>query len=106
MPRLIVNTSNLKSGGALQVASTFIEGLRSFSQNQYFVFLPLVLYKSIERHNFPNNFTFYLVDNPSIIPFFKKETSLSNNSPVPEPLIEEIEKKSPNPNLKKLFYAQ
>ena len=31
---LIVNASNLRSGGALQVASTFIEGLRSFSQNQ------------------------------------------------------------------------
>ena len=72
MPRLIVNTSNLRSGGALQVASTFIEGLRSFSQNQYFVFLPLVLYKSIGIRDFPDNFTFYLVDNPSIIPFFKK----------------------------------
>ena len=76
MPKLIVNTSNLRSGGALQVASTFIEGLRSFSQNQYFVFLPLVLYKSIERRNFPDNFTFYLVDHPSKIPFFKKASNL------------------------------
>ena len=75
MSRLIVNASNLRSGGALQVASTFIEGLRSFGQNQYFVFLPLVLYESIERHDFPSNFIFYLVDNPSIIPFFKKKSN-------------------------------
>jgi len=75
LPKLIVNTSNLRNGGALQVASTFIEGLRSFSQNQYFVFLPLVLYKSIGRRDFPDNFTFYLVDHPSKIPFFKKASN-------------------------------
>jgi len=72
MPRLIINASNLRGGGALQVASTFIEGLKSFSQNYYFVFLPPALSESIKENEFTKNFIFYRVDNPSIVPFFNK----------------------------------
>jgi len=42
MSRLIINASNLRGGGALQVASTFIEGLKSFGQNDYFLATSLV----------------------------------------------------------------
>jgi hypothetical protein len=59
MSRLIINASNLRGGGALQVASTFIEGLKSFSQNYYFVFLPPALSESIEEYKFTKNFIFY-----------------------------------------------
>lgn len=86
MSKLIINASNLKTGGALQVAATFIEGLKSFNQNDYFIFLPPMLSDSIKEKDFPNNFTFFQVENPSVIPFFGKgcaklSTLESNISP-------------------------
>jgi len=72
MSRLIINASNLRGGGALQVASTFIEGLKSFGQNDYFLFLPPALSESIKEKEFTKNFVFYRVDNPSIVPFFNR----------------------------------
>ncbi len=70
MSRLIINTANLKGGGALQVAITFIEGLKNFNENEYFVFLSPALSKFIQEKNFSKKITFFQVDNPSVIPFF------------------------------------
>jgi len=68
MARLIINTSNLKGGGAFQVAITFIEGLRSFTENEYFVFLTESLYSSIDIESFSENIIFYKVSNPPVFP--------------------------------------
>jgi glycosyltransferase involved in cell wall biosynthesis len=55
MAKIIINASNLKGGGALQVAITFMEGLKEFKRNKYYVFLPPVLFKSIDFEKFANN---------------------------------------------------
>jgi glycosyltransferase involved in cell wall biosynthesis len=70
--RLIINTSNLKKGGALQVASAFMEGLKSYNQHDYFVFLSPALSLSINKKDFSDNFTFYTVGNVSPLIFFSK----------------------------------
>ena len=69
MSKIIINASNLKGGGALQVAITFIEGLKEFKKNKYHVFLPPILFKSIDFENFSNNIVFYKVINPPVISF-------------------------------------
>jgi len=69
MAKIIINASNLKGGGALQVAITFMEGLKEFKKNKYYVFLPPVLFESIDFEKFANNINFYNVNNPPVISF-------------------------------------
>jgi glycosyltransferase involved in cell wall biosynthesis len=72
MAKIIINASNLKSGGALQVAITFMEGLKEFKQNKYYIFLPPVLHQSTIFEKFSNNIIFYNVSNPPVFSFFGK----------------------------------
>ena len=70
MSKIIINASNLRGGGAFQVAITFIEGLKEFKINKYHVFLPPILYNFIDFNDFSNNIVFYKVINPPVIPLF------------------------------------
>jgi glycosyltransferase involved in cell wall biosynthesis len=70
MIKIIVNASNLKGGGAFQVAITFIEGLKDFKKNKYFIFLPPILFHSIDLKNFSSNIIFYNVSNPPTLSIF------------------------------------
>ena len=70
MSKIIINASNLKGGGALQVAITFIEGLKEFKENKYYVFLPPVLFESINFEKFSNNISFYYVPSPPVLTIF------------------------------------
>ena len=63
--RIIINTTNLKVGGALQVAISFIYECINFDQHKYFVFLSPSMSKEIKQNLFPNNFQFYEFKNPS-----------------------------------------
>lgn len=67
--KLLINASNLVKGGAIQVGISFLEELKLLSKdNKYFVFLSSQISKQIDESHFPNNFTFYKVNNPK--PFF------------------------------------
>ena len=83
MTKIIINASNLKGGGAFQVAITFFEGLKEFTKNKYFVFLPPNLFQSINFEKFSNNIIFYKVNNPPVISIFgwglKELTNLEKN---------------------------
>lgn len=57
--RIIINATNLKQGGALQVTSSVLEQLKSFTEHEYHVFLSPQLSEQISVSNFPGNFTFH-----------------------------------------------
>lgn len=57
--RLILNATNLKQGGALQVTCSVLEQFKLFPENQYHVFLSPQLTGYVDLDNFPENFTFY-----------------------------------------------
>jgi glycosyltransferase involved in cell wall biosynthesis len=56
---LIVNTSNLRQGGGIQVALSFINELIKFPENEYHVFLGHDVFLQINSKTYPNNFYFY-----------------------------------------------
>lgn len=70
--KIIINTTNLKIGGALQVAISFIYECVDFDENEYFVFLSPSMNKEIKQELFPNNFKFYTFKNPSRFILFDK----------------------------------
>ncbi|QDM00894.1 hypothetical protein [Aliarcobacter butzleri] len=70
--KIIINTTNLKIGGALQVAISFINECINFDENEYFIFLSPSMSKEIEQNKFPNNFKFYTFKNPSRFILFDK----------------------------------
>lgn len=57
--RIIINTSNLHTGGGVQVAYSFINECISFGENEYHVFLCKRLIEQIDQSVFPENFFFY-----------------------------------------------
>ena len=68
--KIIINTTNLKLGGALQVARSFIYECINIPSNEYHVFLSPALEKEVCRDYFPSNFIFYSFDNPSVFIVF------------------------------------
>ena len=70
--KLIINTTNLKFGGALQVAISFIYESIYFIDNEYHIFLSPTVAKEIDVSQFPENFLFYNFDNPSRFILFDK----------------------------------
>lgn len=63
--KIVINTTNLKVGGALQVAISFIYECMNFTDNEYHVLLSPTMLKEIDSSVFPKNFIFYYFDNPS-----------------------------------------
>lgn len=65
--KFIINTTNLQSGGALQVALSLLEEWnKSPVQNEFHIFLSPQLKRLLTRNNFRANFTFYNFDkNPT-----------------------------------------
>lgn len=76
--KIIINTANLKIGGALQVAISFIYECINFTENEYHVFLSPSMSKEINIDEFPNNFVFHFFNNPSRFIVFDKVISLLN----------------------------
>jgi len=70
--KIVINTTNLKLGGALQVATSFIYECINIPSNEYHVFLSPALEKEVCRDHFPSNFIFYSFDNPSVFIVFCK----------------------------------
>ena len=57
--KLIINTASTYKGGGIQVARSFIEECKNFSENKYFVILSTSLSKMLKGKDFPENFTFF-----------------------------------------------
>jgi glycosyltransferase involved in cell wall biosynthesis len=64
--RVIINTSKLRFGGAIQVALSFIYECRQFQENEYHVFVGSGVGKSLREEDFPKNFYFYRMDLGSV----------------------------------------
>lgn len=59
--KIIINTSNLYVGGAVQVALSFIYELKKYN-NEYHILLSPAILNQIKQETFGNNFTFYLIE--------------------------------------------
>lgn len=57
--KILINTSNLKATGVVQVASSFINECASIKGYEYIVFLSPQVKKNISIKAFPENFIFY-----------------------------------------------
>lgn len=70
--KIIINTTNLKGGGALQVAISFVYECIHFIENDYYIFLSPSMAKEIDTDKFPKNMKFYTFKNPSRFILFDK----------------------------------
>ncbi|MCE4566484.1 glycosyltransferase [Maribellus sp. CM-23] len=57
--KLLINTSNLKKGGALQVAHSFLTEIKENTEHFFHVVLSTALSEQINTQEFSPNFTFY-----------------------------------------------
>ncbi|SHG23061.1 glycosyltransferase [Dysgonomonas macrotermitis] len=60
--RLIVNTSSLFAGGGVQVALSFLEECKLYTENEYYVFVCTSINDQIDVSSYPDNFKFYLIE--------------------------------------------
>ena len=57
--KLIINTVNLKIGGAFQRSISFLNELKEIGKDEYHIFHNENIGKQIDIACFPNNFKFY-----------------------------------------------
>ena len=57
--KMIINTGNIRVGGMLQVALSFIHELRNIPEHEYHVFLSPEVERQVRKDKFPPNFRFY-----------------------------------------------
>ena len=57
--KLFINTSNLKKGGALQVAHSFLTEIKENTEHNFHVVLSSKIREQINTNEYPENFTFY-----------------------------------------------
>ncbi|WP_417431390.1 glycosyltransferase [Halpernia sp.] len=60
--KLIINTVNLKIGGAFQRSLSFLNELKEFGKDKYYVFYNSDIGKQLDIESFPSNFSFYKFD--------------------------------------------
>lgn len=71
--RLLINTVNLKVGGAFQRAISFLNELKLFGEDEYHVFYNEEMKRQINFYDFPKNFIFYNFDNSPASLLFRKK---------------------------------
>lgn len=57
--KMIINAGNIRVGGMLQVALSFIHELRNIPEHEYHVFLSPEVERQVRKDKFPANFQFY-----------------------------------------------
>ncbi len=77
--KIIINTTNLRKGGALQVALSLIEELKNIDDNEYFVFLSPAFDDLVSTVGLPKNIQIYRFDFPSRFILLDKVISSLNN---------------------------
>jgi glycosyltransferase involved in cell wall biosynthesis len=84
--KLLINTATTFKGGGIQVALSFLEECRIFQENDYYVILGIKIAKMIDINNFPNNFTFFMID-------YKPADRVLFSMKSPDEFMRKIEKK-------------
>jgi glycosyltransferase involved in cell wall biosynthesis len=69
---IIVNATNLRKGGALQVCLSFIEELKFFSEHNYYIFLSPAFLGLIDLDALPSHIKTHFFDFPSRFVLFDK----------------------------------
>ena len=59
--RLLINTATTFKGGGVQVAKSFIEECKQYSEHEFIVVLGLNIASLIDQKTFPSNFTFFKI---------------------------------------------
>ncbi|MFB0924812.1 MAG: glycosyltransferase [Vicingaceae bacterium] len=78
--KLIINTVNLKIGGAFQRSISFLKELREIGNDEYHIFFNKNIGNQINVKSYPKNFKFYLFDqSPASIKYRKKIIKKFNN---------------------------
>src|SRR5690606_2095256 len=57
--KILINTSNLKKGGALQVAHSFLSEIKEIKEHEFHVVLSSTLSNQINPREYYENFIFY-----------------------------------------------
>jgi glycosyltransferase involved in cell wall biosynthesis len=71
--KLIINTVNLKIGGAFQRSISFLKELKEIGNDDYYIFFNENIGKQIDIKNYPKNFKFYFFEQtPASLKFRKK----------------------------------
>lgn len=71
--KLIINTVNLKIGGAFQRSISFLNELKEIGKDEYHIFHNENIEKQVNISSFPENFSFYFfVNSPSSLKYRKK----------------------------------
>lgn len=66
--RLIINTTNIRIGGGLQVAYSIINELKHFPEHEYYILLSPQVAQLINKDEYPGNFRFYTFSsNPAYV---------------------------------------
>jgi len=60
--KIIINTSTLRFGGAIQVSLSFIRECREITGNEYHILVGRGVHNSLLKDEFPSNFYFYDID--------------------------------------------
>ena len=61
--KLLINCSTLSATGVTQVATSFINECKFFTENDYHIFLSKTVSNQINESEFSSNFSFYLIEN-------------------------------------------
>ncbi len=62
--RIIINTTNLRKGGALQASSALIEDLKKNKKHEFHIMLSPAMSNFIQKENLPSHMKFYECDYP------------------------------------------
>jgi glycosyltransferase involved in cell wall biosynthesis len=60
--KLLINTSNLYVGGSLQIALSFLNEIKKYDNNEYYIFISLAIAKQIDIYSYSSNFIFYTIE--------------------------------------------
>ena len=73
--RILINTTNLRKGGALQASSALIEDLKKNKKHEFHIMLSPAMSNFIQKENLPSHMKFYECDYPRKIAssFINKE---------------------------------
>jgi glycosyltransferase involved in cell wall biosynthesis len=78
--KLIINTVNLKVGGAFQRAISFLKVLKEHGYDEYHVFVNNEISSQLEIESYPSNFRFYFFEHsPASLKFRRKVTKEFDN---------------------------
>lgn len=62
MIKIIINTVNLKVGGAFQRSISFLKELKEVGEDEYYIFINWSIGDQIDVKSYPDNFKFYFFD--------------------------------------------